>query len=142
LFNKLLEQQLILKGICTPEDWKEWRHLIHYDFAIDNYFHELKTMEIMRDRIGLLRDMEESIGTYYSHEYTRRNILLQTEEELKIIDEQIKAEKNDPRYADADMDFDDDDGDDEPESQAKPPVEKKPEKVEQDKEEEEEDEKD
>tara|TARA_B110000858_G_scaffold167512_1_gene195499 strand:- start:3019 stop:4650 length:1632 start_codon:yes stop_codon:yes gene_type:complete len=142
LFNKLLEQQLILKGICTPEDWKEWRHLIHYDFAIDNYFHELKTMEIMRDRIALLRDMEESIGTYYSHEYTRRNILLQTEEELKIIDEQIKAEKNDPRYADADMDFDDDDGDDEPESQAKPPVEKKPEKVEQDKEEEEEDEKD
>src|SRR6056300_892674 len=50
LFNKLLERQLILKGVCTPEDWKEWRHKIDYDFAIDNYFHELKNMEIMRDR--------------------------------------------------------------------------------------------
>jgi hypothetical protein len=99
LFNKLLERQLILKGVCTPEDWKEWKHQIDYDYAIDNYFHELKNMEIMRDRVGLLREMEDSIGKYYSHEYTRRYILQQTEEEMKTIDEQIAAEKDDPRYA-------------------------------------------
>jgi hypothetical protein len=43
--------------------------------------------------------MEDSIGKYYSHEYTRRYILQQTEEEMKTIDEQIAAEKDDPRYA-------------------------------------------
>ena len=102
LFSKLLERQLILKGVCTPEDWKEWRHKIDYDFAIDNYFHELKNMEIMRDRFGLLREMEETIGKYYSHEYTRRYILQQTDNEMKEIDDQIKAEKDDPRYVEDD----------------------------------------
>jgi len=139
LFNKLLEQQLLLKGICTPDDWKEWRHIIQYDYAIDNYFHELKQMEIFRDRVSLLREMEESIGTYYSHEYTRRQILQQSEEDIKSIDEQIASEKNDPRYADADMDFEGDD-DDEPESKPEPkpepPEDKQPDEVEQDNEEE------
>jgi hypothetical protein len=99
LFNKLLERQLILKGICTPEDWKEWKYQIKYDYAIDNYFHELKNMEIMRDRISLLRDMEETIGKYYSHDYVRKYILHQTDNDMKDIDQEIKKEKTDPRYA-------------------------------------------
>ena len=96
-----------MKGVCTPEDWKEWRHQIEYDYAIDNYFHELKNMEIMRDRITLMRDMEEYVGKYYSHEYARRFILQQTENDMKEIDEQIKTEKGDPRYSeDEEMDSD------------------------------------
>lgn len=100
LFMKLLERQLILKGVCTPEDWKEWREQIQFDFAVDNYFEELKTMEMNRDRIGLLREMDEYIGKYYSHEYIRRYVLQHTEEEIKDIDEEIADEKKDERYVD------------------------------------------
>lgn len=104
LFSKLLERHLILKGVCTVEDWKEWKHEISFDYAVDNYFHELKNMEIMRDRVGLFREMEEMIGKYYSHEYVRRFILHQTDNEMKEIDDQIKKEKDDPRYVDSEED--------------------------------------
>jgi len=104
LFMKMLERQLILKGVCTTEDWAEWKDQINFDFAIDNYFEELKAMEMNRDRTGLLREMEEYVGKYYSHEYVRRYILQQTEEEIKEIDKQIQAESKDPRYSEEELD--------------------------------------
>lgn len=103
LFTRLLERQLILKGVCTTEDWKEWKGRINYNFAVDNLFQELKSMEMNRDRAGLLRDMEEYVGKYYSHEYIRRYVLQQSEAEIKEIDKQIQEEMNDPRYADPEM---------------------------------------
>jgi hypothetical protein len=103
LFTKLLERQLLLKGICTPEDWKEWKGRINYKYAVDNYFEELKNMEIMRDRSNLMREMDEYVGKYYSHEYIRKYILQQSENEMQELDQQIKSEKTDPRYNDADM---------------------------------------
>ena len=102
LFTSLLERQLILKGICTVDEWKEWKHLVNYDYAIDNYFDELKNLEMNRDRIGLLREMEEYIGKYYSHEYIRRHVLQQNEVEMNEIDETIKSEKTDQRYSEID----------------------------------------
>jgi hypothetical protein len=104
LFTSLLERQLILRGVCTPDEWKEWKNIIQYKYAIDNYFEELKTMEIMRDRISLLRDMDDYIGKYISHDYARKYILQQTEQDIKDIDKQIKEEKNDERYVDDEFD--------------------------------------
>lgn len=100
LFMKLLERQLILKGVCTTEDWTEWKQQIDFNFAIDNYFEELKLAELNRDRVGLAREMEEYVGKYYSHEYMRRYILQHSEEEMAEIDKQIAAEKTDERYVD------------------------------------------
>lgn len=104
LFLKMLQRQLILKGICTVEDWDEWEEQINFNYAVDNYFEELKLIEMNRDRAALLRDMEEYIGKYYSHEYIRRYVLQQSEAEMQEIDKQIKEEQTDPRYADPDMD--------------------------------------
>jgi hypothetical protein len=123
LFTKLLERQLILKGICTVEDWEEWRTLIQYNFAIDNYFSELKQMEIMRDRISSAREMDEYVGKYFSHEYVRKYILQQTDSDIEEIDKQISKEKQDPRYSEGDDDSfgDDDSGQDfEPRPQPEP----------------------
>jgi len=100
LFMKLLERQLILKGVCTVEDWAEWKQQIDFDFAVDNYFEELKLAELNRDRVGLLREMEEYVGKYYSHEYVRRYVLQHSEEEMEDIDKQIAEEKTDERYVD------------------------------------------
>jgi hypothetical protein len=95
----MLERQLLLKGICTPEDWKEWHDKIDFKFAVDNYYDELKNMEMNRDRLGLLRDMDEYVGKYYSHEYIRRWVLQQSEEDIEDIDKQIEEEMKDPKYA-------------------------------------------
>lgn len=100
LFMKLLERQLILKGVCTTEDWAEWKQQIDFDFAVDNYFEELKLAELNRDRVGLAREMEEYVGKYYSHEYMRRYVLQHSEAEMEEIDKQIADEKTDERYVD------------------------------------------
>jgi hypothetical protein len=100
LFTKLLERQLLLKNICTPEEWEEWKHSIQYNFAIDNYFQELKSIEIMRDRIGMANEIENYVGKYFSHEYVRKYVFQQNDEEIKTNDEQIEAENKSGRYSD------------------------------------------
>jgi hypothetical protein len=95
LFQILLERQLLLKGVITKEEWKEIKENIQYDFLKDNHFSELKNAEIMRDRISLLRDMDEFTGRYYSKEWIRKNVLHQTDEDIKEIDKQIKESGDD-----------------------------------------------
>jgi hypothetical protein len=98
LFTKILEKQLILKGIITYEDWAEFKTNFKFEFAEDNHFAELRNTEILRDRVSMLRDVDDYTGKYYSHEWIRRNVLYQTEEDMKEIDEQIKEEMNNPQY--------------------------------------------
>ena len=98
LFNKILEKQLILKGVITSEDWQEFRTNFKYEYSEDNHFAELRTTEILRDRISMLRDIDDYTGKYYSHEWVRRNVLYQTEEDMKEIDEQIVEEMDNPQY--------------------------------------------
>ena len=54
----------------------------------------MKETEVLRDRLEALQTMDEYIGKYYSVEYIRKNILRQTDEEVKNIDSQIKQEKS------------------------------------------------
>jgi hypothetical protein len=100
LFNKMLEKQLILKGIMTIEDWHAIETDIKYDFSKDNYFTELKDNEIAQGRVELARNFQDMAGKYYSHEWIRKNILQQSDEDLKKMDREIKEENsaNDPRW--------------------------------------------
>ena len=93
LFNIVLEKQLILKGILTPEEFDAIRNDIRYEFARDNYYDELKQSEILRERMTTLRDIEDHIGKYYSREWVIRNILQITEEEFSEMQEQMEKEK-------------------------------------------------
>jgi hypothetical protein len=98
LFTKILERQLILKGIITIEEWDDIKDSIRYKFAQDNYYAELKETEILRDRITMLRDIDDYAGKYYSHEWIRRNVLKQSDEEIEELDKQIEDEKDDEQY--------------------------------------------
>ena len=96
LFLNILEIQLALKGITTRKEFKEeMRNKIFFDFADDNHFAELKYSEMMRERITLLRDVDEYVGKYYSTEYVRKYVLRQSEEDIEEIDKQISAEGSD-----------------------------------------------
>jgi len=109
LFNMILEKQLILKGILTPEEFDEIVNDIRYDFIQDNYFTELKETEILRERLNTLRDIEDHIGKYYSRKWVITNVLQMTEEEYKEIQDEIKQEKADQEPeddADSDADLD------------------------------------
>jgi hypothetical protein len=99
LFTKSLEKQLVLKNILTLEEWKELANNIKYDYAKDNYFAELKEIEMIRERVSVLRDIDDYAGKYVSHQWIRKNILRQTDEDLEQNDEQMEAELDDPRFA-------------------------------------------
>jgi hypothetical protein len=95
IFTSLLEKQLILKGIMTPEEFAEIKNEIRYDFVQDNYFQELKEAEITRERLSTLREVEEHVGTYYSREWVLRNVLRMSEEEMGDMKDQIEQELKD-----------------------------------------------
>jgi hypothetical protein len=101
LFTSLLEKQLVLKGIMSIEDWQNICTDVKYDFAKDNYFTELKDAEILENRVNLLALMDQSmlLGKYYSHEWVRKNVLHQSDDEIEDMDKEIEAEANDPRWA-------------------------------------------
>ena len=93
LFNIVLEKQLVLKGVLTPEEFENIRNHIRYDFIQDNYFTELKEAEILRERLNSLRDIEDQVGKYYSKEWVVRNILQMSDEEYKEQQELIAKEQ-------------------------------------------------
>jgi len=92
LFDEILEIQLSLKGIMSREEWKEFKQYISYDYVNDNHFTELKETEIMRERLQLLNDVENYNGKYFSKDWIRKNILRQTDDEIKRIDDEISKE--------------------------------------------------
>ena len=100
LFLKMLERQLVLKGIMTPDDWNVFVTDIKFDYAKDNYFTELKDAEIAQGRIQLAGAFQDFAGKYYSHDWIRRNVLQQTEVDIEEQEIQIAAENQsqDPRW--------------------------------------------
>jgi hypothetical protein len=92
VFNDILRTQLILKEIVSAEEFDKVKDFIQYDWATDNHFTELKDAEVLRERMDTLGQMSEYVGKYFSDEYIRKYVLHQTEEDIKIIDSQIKKE--------------------------------------------------
>lgn len=100
LFTKMLEKQLILKGITTVEDWQQIQGQIRYEFAKDNYFAELKDAEIRQGRLVQARDLQDMAGKYISHQWIRKNVFQQTDEDIQAEDQIIAVEmqSGDPRW--------------------------------------------
>ena len=92
LFNDLLKTQLILKGIIREGDWEDIKEKLRYQYAKNQYFQENKESENMRNRIDLLNLVEPYIGTYYSREYVKKNILRQSDGEIEDITQQMEDE--------------------------------------------------
>ena len=93
VFVDVLRTQLILKEIVTQQEFDSLvRDFVQFDYASDNHFAELKDAEIMRERLETLGTVDEYVGKYYSQAYVRKNILMMSEEEIKLMDKQIADE--------------------------------------------------
>jgi hypothetical protein len=94
LFYDLLKKQLILKKIITQDDWANFREAIYFDFVKDNLFTELKNAEVRERQVAELGNIKPYIGKYYSHDWVRKNVLGQSESEIRDMDRQIERERN------------------------------------------------
>jgi hypothetical protein len=92
LFDDLLRVQLVLKKVCTEEEWKEFKEDIFYDFKKDNNFDELKEAELLNVRLDTLTKVDPFVGKYYSQLWVRKHILMQSDEDIEEIDGQMQQE--------------------------------------------------
>jgi hypothetical protein len=93
LFEQALRVQCVLKGICTEEEFEEFKQYIYFDFIKDNNFAELKEAELVRERLSLLGSVDPYVGRYYSMSWIQRNVLRLTDNEIKDMQKEIDKEK-------------------------------------------------
>ena len=93
LFDQAMRVQVVLKGICTAEEWDIMKENIHYDFIKDNNFTELKDAELMTNRLGLLQTIDPYTGRYFSQLWIQRNVLRLSDDEIEEMDKEIEMEK-------------------------------------------------
>lgn len=99
-FDSALKTQLVLKGVCTVEEWEEIRQGLRYDYRRDNNFAELKESELLQNRLAVLQLADPYVGKYFSLKWIKTNILMQTDEEIKEIEKDIEKEGSDQLEAD------------------------------------------
>ena len=92
LFLDALRTQLILKGVIKPEDWDDIKQYIAFDYQKDNHFSELKDNEILQGRLNILQLMDPFVGKYYSINWIRKNVLKQTDDEMKEMDKEMQED--------------------------------------------------
>lgn len=96
VFIHALRRQLILKGIMNEEEFNDIENDIHIEFAADNFFTEMKDTEILNMRLETLKNIDPMgpyVGKYFSVEQIRKDILRQTDEEIKEIDKKNDDDK-------------------------------------------------
>lgn len=94
LFNDLMRTQVVLTGICSVDDWETIiQPKVKYTFAQDIYWKEAKDLENLRNRIDIVNEMEPLVGIYFSQEYVKKEILKQTDDDIKLMQKQMDNEK-------------------------------------------------
>lgn len=100
IFDDALRIQLALKGICTTEEWDDFKEAIYYDFKKDNNFVEMRDAEIIRERVLTATQLDPFIGKYYSSKWVKKTVLRMTDEEIEQMEKEIEEEGSQPALAD------------------------------------------
>jgi hypothetical protein len=102
----LLRTQLLAKGIIDKGEWNVYKEGMDFVFSDDSYFSEIKKLEMMKERIEMVDTIgrSEMIGKYLSAEWVKKNILMQTDEDIEDMKKVMDKEK-----AEAPKEDDDDD---------------------------------
>jgi hypothetical protein len=75
-----LKIQLSLTGVMSLEDFELLRPKMRFTYNSDSHYSELKTTELMKERLTVAGGMEPYIGRYFSNSYIRREIFGMTED--------------------------------------------------------------
>jgi hypothetical protein len=92
LFLGVLKKQLILKGVCTEQDWEDWKTQIQVDYTRDNHFSELKDSELLRERLATMDQIASYVGEYFSREWVMKNVMMFNDDDIEEMSKQVDAE--------------------------------------------------
>jgi hypothetical protein len=100
LFDQALKVQCYLKGICTEEEFEEYKQNIFYDFKRDNNYAELKESQLLQNRVNVLTLLDPYVGKYYSQQWIQTNVLQLNDDDIKLMAKQIDEEIKQGLYPD------------------------------------------
>lgn len=92
LFKEALRIELICSRVISAKDWNDIHNKIFFDYQQDNYFEEMKRIELLNERMTQVQNADAFRGTYFSREWIVKNILQLGDEEWNDIKEQIALE--------------------------------------------------
>lgn len=101
--KELLKRQLLLKRIASDSDVDSIIDAITIEYQRDNYFTEMKELEVMRERLAVLQQMDDMVGKYFSRESIKKKILRQTDSEIKEEQERMDSESLADQAAQSEM---------------------------------------
>ena len=93
LFKQALRIQLLSKNIMSSAEWDKIANLIQFRYQHDNYFEELKRLEILTERMNVAQTADGMKEDYFSKRYIATNILNFTELEWKEMQKEIKKDR-------------------------------------------------
>ena len=94
IFDHALRTQLSLKGVCSVDEWDEFREDIYYEFKKDNNFTEMREAELLKERMAVLQLVDPYIGRYYSLNWVKQHILQFTDEQIEEMDKEMQDEED------------------------------------------------
>ena len=92
LFLGILKKQLILKGVCTEQDWESWKTEIQVDYIRDNHFADPKDAELLRERLQTLDQISNYVGEYFSRTWVMKNVMMFDEKDIEEMVKEINTE--------------------------------------------------
>ena len=99
VFDHALAVQLSLKGICSKEEWEDFKEFVYYDYKKDNNFAELQEAELLRERLQTVGLIDPYVGRYFSQAWVKKNVLRLTDEEIDDMQKEIDEEPENPALA-------------------------------------------
>ena len=103
LFKEALRIQLIATKTIRQSDWEIIRNNIFFEYQHDNYFEEIKRIELFNQRMTQLQTADGFKGVYFSKQYITKNVLDMNEEQWNEIKQQIKDEAIEEALANAEL---------------------------------------
>jgi hypothetical protein len=100
LFDQALKVQCYLKGICTEEEFEEYKQNIFYDFKKDNNYAELKESQLLQNRVNVLTMLDPYVGKYYSQKWIQKNVLQFDDDDIEEMQKEIADEIEQGLYPD------------------------------------------
>jgi len=124
LFVDLIKKDLLSKKVIKLQDWETIQEHIKFVYANNNPYSDIKKLQLLEMRMGIAANALDMIeNDFLSKDWVRREILAQSEEEIK----QIKKEREKEKAEGDDVQADDNQWGNEPQTFAQP----KPEQPEQ-----------
>lgn len=92
IFRDALRIQLIAKKVISPDDWDQINDFVRFDFQKDNFFSEMKSSEIINQRLATLQAADPFVGKYFSYNWVKKNILQQSEDDIAEMEKEMQVD--------------------------------------------------